>query len=195
MNPNCIENLLEDVIKSYKSEKIFKFLHLPVQSGSNRILKKMNRFYTVKQFKKIILKFKKEFPKLTLSTDIIVGFPGETEKDFNMTIDLIKKIKPDIVNISKFSPRPGTEAEKMKQLSVEVINKRSKKLKKIINQIQYEKNKKWIGWEGKVLVDEIKGKNIIGHNFSYKPIVLKNGELGQFRMVSIRSITNMTLFE
>jgi len=195
MNPNYIKNIFDDIIDSYKSEKIFKFLHLPVQSGSNRILKKMKRLYKVDLFKKMVKKFKKEFPLSTISTDIIVGFPEETKKDFQMTVDLIKEIKPYIVNISKFSPRPGTEAERMEQLSVEIINKRSKELMKIVKEIQLKQNKKWIGWEGDVLVDEVKKRNLIGHNFAYKPVVLKGGKIGGFKRVSIGSISYTSLFE
>jgi len=195
MNPNCIKNIFDDIIDSYKSEKIFKFLHLPVQSGSDTILKKMNRLYTVNEFKKMIKKFKKQFPLSTISTDIIVGFPEETKKDFQMTVDLIKEIKPDIVNISKFSPRPGTEAVKMEHLPVKTINKRSKNLMKIVKDIQLEQNKKWIGWEGDVLVNEVKRTNLTGHNFAYKSLVLKEGEIGEFKRVSIGSVSHTSLFE
>lgn len=194
MNPTHVKDIIDDLIDSYKSSKIFKFLHLPVQSGSDHILKRMNRNYTVNDFKKIVKKFGKEFPFLTLSTDIIVGFPGETEKDFQQTIDLIKKVKSDIVNISKFGARPETKAEKMKQLSVKVINQRSKKLSKIVKRIQLKKNEKWIGWEGDVLINETRHKNVIGRNFAYKPVILKNAKPGKFRRVKINSISSTSLF-
>ncbi len=194
MNPTHVKDIVDGIINSYKSEKIFKFLHLPVQSGSDEILKGMDRDYTVNEFRKIVKIFKKEFPFLTLSTDVIVGFPGETEEDFQKTVDLMKEIKPDIVNISKFGTRPGTEAAKMKQLPVKVINERSKKLMKIVKKIQLEQNKKWIGWEGEVLVDEIKENNIVGRNFAYKPVVLNEGKLGGFKTVEVNSVSHTSLF-
>jgi len=194
MNPTHVKDIVDDLVDSYKSPRIFKFLHLPVQSGSDRVLKRMNRDYRVNDFRKIVKKFRKEFSLLTLSTDIIVGFPRETEEDFQDTIDLIKKLKPDIVNISKFGARPGTKAEKMKQLPVEVINKRSKKLSKIVKRIQLKKNEKWIGWEGSVLVDETRHKNVIGRNFAYKPIILKNAKPGEFKRVKIYSASSTSLF-
>jgi MiaB-like tRNA modifying enzyme len=194
MNPLHLGDILNDLICVYQNEKIFKFLHLPFQSGSNKILKAMNRGYTVRDFKNIVKNFVKNIPSLTLSTDVIAGFPGETEKDFQMTIELIKKVKPDIVNVSKFGARPRTKAAEMEQLPVNVINQRSKELMGIVKKIQLEKNKKWIGWEGEVLIDEIKNKSIIGRNFAYKTIISKEGKLGEFRNIKIENVSSTSLF-
>jgi MiaB-like tRNA modifying enzyme len=188
MNPIYVDRILDDLINSYNSEKVFKFLHLPVQSGSDRILKMMNRFYTIKDFKNIVKEFKKEFPFLTLSTDVIVGFPSEKNKDFQKTFDLIEKIKPDIVNISKFGPRPGTEAAKMEQLSRKIIDQRTKKLIDLVEKIKIKNNQKWLNWDGDVLIDEIGERGgLIGRNFAYKP-VLTDGKLGEFKKIKIKSI-------
>jgi len=188
MNPTYVKHMLDDLIDSYKSERIFKFLHLPIQSGSNQILKKMNRGYSIRDFKKIVKKFKKEFPFLTLSTDVIVGFPGEEKKDFQKTIELIREVKPDIVNVSKFGPRPGTKAAEMEQLPSEIINDRTKKLVNLVERIKLKNNQKWLNWEGEVLIDEIGGKGgVIGRNFAYKP-VLTEGETGIFKKVRIKSV-------
>jgi MiaB-like tRNA modifying enzyme len=188
MNPIHAKNIVDELIESFKSEKIFKFLHLPVQSGSNRVLKVMNRGYTVEDFKKIVEKFRKNFPLLTLSTDVIVGFPGESNDDFQKTINLIKKIKPDIVNVSKFGSRPGTKAARMKQLSRKTINERTRKIVEVVEKIKLGNNKKWLGWKGEVLIDE-KGKKggMIGRNFAYKPVLTK-GKLGSFHKVKITKI-------
>jgi MiaB-like tRNA modifying enzyme len=195
VNPTHIKNILNELIYSYKSKKIYKFLHLPVQSGSDTILKKMNRNYNINDFKKIVERFRKKFPSLTLSTDVIVGFPGETEKDFQMTIDLIKETKPDIVNISKFGARPGTKAAKMKQLPSKIVNQRSKQLMEIVKKIQLGENKKWIGWKGEVLIDEFKNGNFIGRNLMYKPVILKEGKLGEFRNIEVKSVSSTSLFQ
>lgn len=125
MNPSSLLPIVDKIIDCYKSEKIIKFLHLPVQSGSNKILKRMNRKYKAKDFLKIVRKFRDAFPNLTLSTDIIVGFPGENEKDFDQTSALIKTVKPEVLNISKFWPMPGTKASEMKQIPVSEIKKRA----------------------------------------------------------------------
>ena len=106
------------------------------KSGDDNVLKSMNRKYKVKDFLKIVNKFKQGIPDLFLSTDIIVGFPGETEKDFSQSVDLIKQIKLDMLNLSRFWNRKGTEAEKMKHLSVEVIKQRTKRLMDIYKQVK-----------------------------------------------------------
>lgn len=189
MNPLHTKQFLGKLIESYKNEKIFKFLHIPVQSGSNRILELMNRGYKVEDFLDIAEKFRKEFSKLTLATDIIVGFPSETEEDFNKTMKLIEKIKPDIINISKFGARLGTMAAKMKQLPTQIVNRRSKELFELERKIALEKNKKWIDCEGEILIDEIGRINHtwIGRNFAYKPVVVSSKEklLGKFVNVKI----------
>jgi len=184
MNPLHIKNFLDDLIDAYKDEKIFKFLHLPVQSGSNKVLKDMRRGYKVEDFLFYIKKFREEIPEITISTDIIVGFPTETEVDFNKTVSLIKKIKPAVVNISRFSPRKGTPAAEMKMLKPEIVNKRSAKIHNIVKKIQARENEKWLGWKGEVLIDEIGKKNMLSRNLFYKPIVTR-GVLGKFRKVKI----------
>ncbi|MFA5176103.1 MAG: tRNA (N(6)-L-threonylcarbamoyladenosine(37)-C(2))-methylthiotransferase [Candidatus Nanoarchaeia archaeon] len=131
MNPNNILNFLDELIKIYKNEHIVKFLHIPVQSGSDKVLKEMNRFYKVKDFELIVKKFRKEIPEIKISTDIICGYPTETESDFKKTLELIEKVKPDVLNISKFSSMHNTRASKLKQLSSEVIKDRSVRLTKI----------------------------------------------------------------
>jgi len=186
MNPNHTKQILDELIQAYESEKIFKFLHIPVQSGSDRILKKMNRNYRVKDFKKIVEVFYKNFPMLTLSTDVIVGYPGETQTDFQKTIKLLERVKPDIVNISKYWPRPGTEASEMEQLNRQTINKRTQELTKLVRKIQLEKNKRWLDWKGEVLIDELGKSGMIARNYAYKPIVT-TGKLGSFKHVIVRN--------
>lgn len=133
MNPTHIKNFVDELIEAYKNDNVMGFLHLPVQSGSDKILRAMKRGYVVMDFEKIVERFRGEIPNLFLSTDVIVGFPGETEEDFQATVELIKKIKPDKVNISKFGARPGTEAADLEQLDVKTINERSRLLHKIIS--------------------------------------------------------------
>ena len=128
MNPWHLNKILLQLIESYKSNKIMKFLHIPVQSGSEKILKDMKRIHTVENFKAAVKKFREEFPKITIATDVIVGYPTETEEDFQQTYNLIGGIKPEVLNVSMFSSRPGTKASKLKQLPSEIIKERSRKL-------------------------------------------------------------------
>lgn len=115
-----------------KSEKIKKELHLPIQSGDNEILKKMNRKYTVQDYLKLVQKIRKQMPNIFLSTDVIVGFPGETNKQFNNTVKLFKKIKFNKAYISQYSPRPQTAAAK---LDDDVSNEEKKRRWKILNDL------------------------------------------------------------
>ena len=135
MNPSGIVIYIEKLIEIYKDKKIMKFLHIPVQSGSNKVLKEMNRNYKVEDFIKIVNKFRKNIKNITISTDVIVGYPTETEKDFNETVKLIKKIRPEVLNISKFGARPGTLAAKLKPLKSEIVKERSVKLTKVYKNI------------------------------------------------------------
>ena len=138
MNPWHLNKILPDLLESYSSDKIMKFLHIPVQSGSEKILKHMKRIHTVESFKTAVNEFRKSFPDITIATDIIVGYPSETEQDFNLTYNLIKETKPQVLNISKFSSRPGTAASRLKQLPSEIIKERAVKLNKLYCEIRKE---------------------------------------------------------
>jgi len=177
MNPNNVLKILPELIEIYKHPKMFKFLHLPIQSGSNKVLKLMNRKYTTKDVLKIIKAFRKEMPNITIATDIIVGFPGETEKDFNDTMKILKKIQPEILNRSNFGVRPGTPAEKMKQTPPNIITKRATKLMnfhlKMCNQMQ----NKWLGKEINVLIDKKGfGNTWLGRTENYKLVAVQSKE-------------------
>ena len=125
MNPEHVIGFLDELIDVYKGKKIIKFLHIPAQSGSDKVLNEMNRKYTVVGFKNIVKRFRKEIPGINISTDIIAGYPTENENDFRKTLTLIREIKPDVLNISKFGPRPGTKAAQLKQLPTKVIKERT----------------------------------------------------------------------
>ncbi len=191
MTPNYALDILDRLVKAYQHEKIFKFLHLPVQSGDDEVLKRMRRFYTVEDFNNVIAKFRKVIPNMTISTDVICGFPGETSEAFEKTIHLIEKVKPDIVNVSKFFPRPRTSAEKLKpKIPPRKIKERSKKMARLVGGIALKKNEAWINWKGQVLIDE-KGKKLrswIGRNFAYKPIVVQSRESLLGRIVNVNVV-------
>ncbi|MEK6980487.1 MAG: tRNA (N(6)-L-threonylcarbamoyladenosine(37)-C(2))-methylthiotransferase [Thermoproteota archaeon] len=194
MNPMYMPRIKEELIKSYDSDKVYKFLHIPVQSGSDKILHDMKRGHTVKTVREIIEKAKERFTNFTISTDVIVGFPSETEEDFEKTVELINEIRPDMVNLSKYSARPGTEAAELDQIEASEVKKRSKVIFDIINKISLENNQKWIGWKGKVLFDEETNEGIKGRNFAYKPVVVKEEiKIGQTHIVEILDATTRSI--
>jgi len=131
-NPKNFSDELIEVMA--KSQKVTKYLNLPVQSGDNKILKKMNRPYTVEQYKDLVKKIREKMPNINLSTDAIVGFPGETKEQFENTAKLFKEIKFNIAYIAKYSPRPGTVAWKMKDdVPLAEKKQREKCLKKLLS--------------------------------------------------------------
>ena len=194
MNPMYMPRIKQNLIESYDNEKVFKFLHIPVQSGSDKVLNDMKRGHTSQTFREIVNKTKEKFEKFTISTDIIVGFPSETEEDFQKTITLLDETKPDVVNLSKYSARPGTDAAELKQIDAAEIKRRSKVIFEQINKISLESNKKWIGWKGKVLFDENTEEGIKGRNYAYKPISVDDKvNIGESHIVEITNATRKRL--
>lgn len=195
MTPNMAKDILEGLIQAFQSERIFKFVHLPVQSGDDYVLKCMRRFYSVDDFRQAIRALRESFPEVTLATDVICGFPSETEDAFKKTLLLIEEVKPDIVNVSKFFARPGTAATEMQKEFVpfEEIKRRSSVAAELARKVAFERNKRWVGWTGEVLIDEV-GKvsgSWVGRNFAYKPIVVKTSGseslLGRIVIVRVAS--------
>ncbi len=145
----------DDVIEAIRDcEKVCKIIHLPLQSGSSRILKKMNRKYTKEQFLDLVEKMKNNIPGLALSTDIIVGFPGETEEDFSDTLDVVDKVNFEQVYMFIYSRRVGTPADKMEdQVPEELKHERFNKLKALVESQIDGNNKKYVNTIQKVLVE------------------------------------------
>ena len=178
MTPNTVRDILDKLVEVFHDEHVFKFVHLPVQSGDDHVLKRMRRFYSVDDFKNIVTAFRVGFPMMTLSTDVICGFPGESEEAFKNTMQLIEEVKPDIVNVSKFFARPRTVAAEMQEDFVPLteIRRRSNRVAALARKVAFERNQRWIGWTGEMVVDEV-GKisgSWVGRNFAYKPIVVKS---------------------
>ncbi len=176
---NFSDRLIE---KMAKCQKLAPYLNLPVQSGDDQILRKMNRPYDVKYFKNLIKKIRQAFKKyrkglereIAISTDIIVGFPGETEKQFQNTVKLFKEIKFDMAYIARYSPRPGTVAAKLKDdVPAKEKERRWKILTEILKKTALEKNKKYIGKEVEILIDSFKKNFYFGKTRTYKTVKLK----------------------
>jgi len=174
--------------------KVTEYLNLPVQSGDDQILRKMNRPYTVAYYKNLVKKIRGKIPEISLSTDVIVGFPGETKKQFENTAKLFKEIKFDMAYIAKYSPRAGTVAEKLKDdVSLQEKGERYRTLTKILRQTALENNKNYIGKETEVLINKSEDNIYLGKTRTYKTVKIKSsvkkGELmiksGQFVKMKI----------
>jgi threonylcarbamoyladenosine tRNA methylthiotransferase CDKAL1 len=185
MNPGVAMKCLD----AFDSPKVYRFLHTPVQSGSDKVLREMNRTYEAKDFIEAVNEFRNRHENACISTDVIVGYPTETDEDFKETVDLITKTQPDVTNVSKFMPRPGTKAAKLKKrLPTETIKERSVEMSRICRNISLRQNQNYVGRTMKVLVCE-KGRTggFIGRAENYKQVALEDAKLGTFREVEIKS--------
>ena len=171
-----IEPLLiteEFVERLKKLNKICHHFHLSLQSGCDETLKRMNRRYTTEEFKAVTKRLRAKFPNAALTTDIIVGFPGETDEEFNTTYEFLKEINFYKMHVFKYSPRKGTKAAVMpNQVDGKIKEERSKKLIELSNENEYNYNKKYIGKQVEVLFEEREGEYLKGHTTNY--IVVKH---------------------
>lgn len=170
-----------DVVEAIANlKKVSKIIHLPLQSGSSNILKKMNRKYTKQQYLDLVKLMKEKIPNVVFSTDIIVGFPGEKEEDFEDTLDVVKKVKFEQVFMFIYSRRVGTPADKMKdQISEEIKHKRFNRLKELVESQIQENNQKYVGTIQKVLVEgksKNNGEMLTGRTDSNKVVIFEGKE-------------------
>lgn len=193
------KDLTDEVIDTIaNNRKLAKYIHLPVQSGSDRILKLMNRKYTIEHYMALIEKIRAKMPTCYISTDIIVGFPSETEEDFMDTFNLIKNARYDGVFAFMYSPRTGTVAEKMdNQIDEKVKNERVNRLLKLSKSITKEKTKECLENEYDVLVESKDGSICYSTNDSGRNIVIEDAidlKVGEFYTVKIVRVANNTLY-
>lgn len=188
MNPFSVLPILDDLVETFDSEKVYKLLHIPIQSASHSVLKRMNRRYKMEAVDSIITKFRARFEDLSLFTDIIVGFCEETDEDFQETVDWVIKYRPEKVNISRYSPRPHTKAFSCRNLDSRIPAHRSHVLHKVCQRVKLESKQELIGWKGRVFASKYtKIGDIMTRTDSYRPIVISSPELlpGQYANVEI----------
>jgi MiaB-like tRNA modifying enzyme len=173
-DPNNILPILKDMIEVYKDKKMYKFLHIPIQSASNKILKDMNRFYTIEEAEKIIIEFRKNFPEGIIATDLIVGYPTETQEDHNKNIEFLEKYKPEVLNLSKFSSHKETRAGKLKILENGIIRKRTAELMDIHKRTAKEHKKQYLNKNINIFIDKKIGDSLHeARDINYNKIFLK----------------------
>ena len=188
------KDFTDDVIKAIaECNKICKLIHLPLQSGNTKVLKEMNRKYTKEQYLNLVEKMKNKIPNLILSTDIIVGFPGETEEEFEDTLDVVRKVKFEQVYMFIYSRRVGTPADKMEnQIPEEIKHKRFDRLKELVESQIEENNNKYVGTIQKVLV-EGKSKNnedmLTGRTDSNKVVIFEGNEDLINKLIEIKIVS------
>ncbi|MFX0054490.1 MAG: tRNA (N(6)-L-threonylcarbamoyladenosine(37)-C(2))-methylthiotransferase [Promethearchaeota archaeon] len=196
-NPNLVLDTIDDLIAVMESEHFFKFFHVPLQTGSDGLLTAMGRKYTVTEWTEIVSKIRGRIPRATIATDIIVGFPGEMASDFEDTVHLLQRLRPEVVNISKYGDRPGTAASRANnKVDTSVKKERSRKLSSIVSDFVTDLNASWVGWTGEVIATEAGPRGgIVCRNFAYKPIILlEEVTLGSTINVEITSSERTHLF-
>ena len=194
------KDLSDELIDSYASlDKVSNHLHLPIQSGSNKVLKEMNRKYTREDYLLIVDKLRKAVPNISITTDIIVGFPGETEKDFLETLSLVKEVEFDSAYSFLYSMRDGTRAAKMdEQIEYKVKHDRFQRLSDAMNEISLRKNEELIGQTVKVLVEDVSKNNpnvLTGRSEEFKIVHFEGKEslIGCIVDIKIENVTTFTL--
>ena len=192
-------DMTDDLIECYStSKKLMPFVHLPIQSGSNKILKLMNRKHTVEQYIEIYEKLKKINPNIEFSSDFIISYPGETDKDFNETVNLIKKIK--FINSYSFifSPRPGTKASNLNPIDKEIAKERLIKTQEHLFKFQLNMNKSFINKSIDVLVEnKIEGQGkLFGRNQYMNSVIFEGNSdlIGKNRNIKIEKVNQNSLF-
>ena len=185
-----------EVISKY--DNIMPYIHLPIQSGSDEILKKMGRKYTIKEYTTLFNKLKSKIPNVSISTDIIVGFPNETEEDFNATLDIVRKLRYDLAYTFIYSKREGTPASKMEDtITLETKKERLAKLNELVNECAKENNMKYLDKEVKVLLTDHSDKlgNLSGYTDTMKLVNVKADDkyLGEIVNVKITDAKTWSL--
>ena len=188
------KDFTDDVIEAIRDcKKVSKFIHLPLQSGSSKVLKEMNRVYTKEQYLSLVEKMKNSIPNVKFSTDIIVGFPGETEEDFKDTLDVVKKVKFEQVFMFIYSRRVGTPADKMEnQVPEEIKHKRFDRLKSLYEEIIAENNKEYIETVQDILVEGYSKTNdnfLTGRTDTNKVVIFEGdsnliGKIAKVKIIS-----------
>lgn len=178
-NPRHVLGYQEALLDCFTDERIYKFIHIPVQSGSENVLKAMNRRHTAQDYITLANEFNKRFSKFTLSTDLIVGYPGESAEDFNDTLNILKETRPTVCNITRFVARPNTVAARLEATAAavpdSVKHERSAVLAEAFQQIALENNRKWIGDECIVVTEKpgYRSGTTIARNMAYRPVALQ----------------------
>ena len=187
LNPMLVSGRSEAMAEAWSDSRIYKFMHLPIQSGSQKILDSMVRDHTLDEFWEVVNVFRKHYPEMMIITDIITGFPGETDQDHQDTVDLLNALSPDLVNVTRFSPRKGTPASKYKRVNGRIVKKRSRELTSLRKKLGAKSFKRFVGKQISILtVENQKKGSTLCRDDNYRPVILKKElPLGEFYDVRI----------
>jgi MiaB/RimO family radical SAM methylthiotransferase len=198
LNPDSMEPIFDDLVEVLRLPRVYAFVHLPVQAGSDRVLEHMRRHYTAAEWEDLVVRLRKAVPDVTLHTDVICGFPGETDEEFEETLALIRRVRPDVTNVKGFSPRPRTEAAEMKgAVEGPVMKRRTRRMSALAEEMNSKAVAFHEGEEAEVLVTEV-GKvgtdTMMARDGRYNPVVVERakglevGQLATVRLLEARGV-------
>ena len=196
LEPLELEGIIHRLIDVIKSDwRIYRFFHIPVQSGSDKVLRLMKRKYTVDLFKWEVGLIRRSFHNSFIATDIIVGHPGEEDADFQDSVRLVRELSIDKVHVARYSPRPFTEAAYMRQIPDHIKKQRSSLLSKVALEVAYSRNLEYVGgtYEGLISSTGFKGKGLMARLMDYRPVIVNEGRLGSFVRIKITGASSINL--
>ena len=187
LNPMLVAGRSHEMAEAWGDARTYKFIHLPIQSGSQKILDSMVRDHTLEEFWEVVNVFRYYYPEMMIITDIITGFPGETDEDHRKTISLLNELSPDLVNVTRFSPRKGTPASRYKRINGRIVKKRSRELTILRKKLGAKSFRRFVGRKTSVLtVENQKRGSTLCRDDNYRPIILTEElPLGEFYDVEI----------
>ena len=185
-NPDSLARVSQGILELMDDERMYRFVHIPVQSGSDAVLGRMRRRYTVSQFMELVDELRSGCPDISIATDMICGFPGETDEDHAKSVELIKELRADTVNITRFSARPGTDAASMEQVHGRISSERSAELTRVKNETELDVNPAMVGRRYRALATEKGKEGTIVRTGNYRPVVVRDEvPLGTFLDVEV----------
>ncbi|AEB95539.1 tRNA (N(6)-L-threonylcarbamoyladenosine(37)-C(2))-methylthiotransferase [Metallosphaera cuprina] len=186
MTPEMAMRHLDSILEAWENPKVYKFFHIPVQSGNDKVLREMNRKYTVDEFRAIVKEIRKKFRLVNITTDIIVGHPGEDDSAFEDTLNLMKELRFERIHIAMYSIRPNTRSSMLAQVPGPIKKERLKRAVSLYEELSREVHKEYLGRQMRVLALE-RGKDdtIIGRTINYIPVILSDAVLGNWYDVKI----------
>ena len=185
-NPDSLARVSQGILELMDDERMYRFVHIPVQSGSDAVLGRMRRRYTVSQFMELVDELRSGCPDISIATDMICGFPGETDEDHAKSVELIRDLRADTVNITRFSARPGTDAASMEPVHGRISAERSAELTRVKNETELDVNSAMVGRRYRALATERGKEGTIVRTGNYRPVVIRDEvPLGTFLDVEV----------
>ncbi|MCS7099539.1 MAG: tRNA (N(6)-L-threonylcarbamoyladenosine(37)-C(2))-methylthiotransferase [Sulfolobales archaeon] len=193
-NPDTLARVLDGVVEVLKEPRVYKYLHIPLQSADDGVLKIMKRRYTYDDYRELVIEIRRKIPEVTIATDVIVGHPGEDDEAFQKTVEAVVELQFDKVHVAQYTVRPRTESAAMRQIPEHVKKARSTTLGRVVEEVGLRINREYVGSLASVLVTHrsIRG-DFVGRIINYKPVVILDGRasaaLGTRRVVRVSTAT------